>query len=278
MELENINVTDCISFKDNPFKVRNDNDMEMLIESVKDYGVMYPIMVRPQENGYEIISGHRRVYASKKAGIEKVPAFIREMSRDEAVICMVDSNLHRDHLLPSEKAFAYRMKLEAMKHQGRTSAQVGQKLTSIQKIADSATDSRSQIQRFIRLTYLDKTLLELVDEGRIALTPAVEMSYLRPEEQRAIVSIFEADEATPSYSQTSRMRKLSEQGLLSEDKVSEIMSEVKGNQREYIKLPTEKCSRYLSRFQTAQQKEDFIFKALEYYSKYLERQRNRDAR
>lgn len=278
-ELQEISISKCISFRDNPFKIKDDMNMEMLIDSIKNYGVMVPVVVRPQgEDSFEVISGHRRIYASKKAGLETIPAFVQLMTRDEATIFMVDSNLHRDGLLPSEKAFAYRMKLEAVKHQGRTSTQVGQKLTSIQQIADLATDSRSQIQRYIRLTNLEKPLLDLVDNGRIALTPAVELSYLQPVEQRAVAEVYARDEVTPSYAQAVRLRKLSEQGLLTVDKVFEILSEVKPNQREYFKLSSEKCNRYLSRFQTAQQKEDFVLKALDYYSKYLERQRNRDAR
>lgn len=189
----------------------------MLIDSIKESGVLIPIVVRPKGKEYEILSGHRRIYACKMAGINKVPAIIRELSRDEAVIFMVDSNLHREGLLPSEKGFAYKMKLEAMKHQGRTSAQVGQKLTSVQALADSSSDSKTQVQRYIRLTFLEKPLLDLVDEGRIALTPAVELSYLLPEEQRNLIETIESEDCTPSLSQSVRMRKLSNDGLLTMD-------------------------------------------------------------
>ncbi len=279
MEIKEIKVAECTPFKDNPFKVKQDLEMEMLIDSIKLNGVLVPIVVRPQkENGYEIISGHRRVYACKEAGIETVPAFIREMSRDESVIFMVDSNIQREHLLSSEKAFAYRMRLEAMKKQGfrtdLTSDQAGQKLQSVERLAQQTPDSKTQVQRYIRLTNLEKPLLDLVDEGRIAFTPAVELSYLLPEEQQMVITFFQSDEVTPSYSQSVRMRKLSEQGLLTEDKVFEIMTEVKGNQKEYLKLPTERYDRYLKRFHTPKEKEDFIEKALAHYSRFLERQRD----
>ncbi len=274
MNIQEISISKCRSFTENPFKVKDDAAMEMLTESVKENGILIPVVVKPEKDGYEIISGHRRIYAARKAGLEKVPAFIRELDRDSAVILLVDSNLHREGLLPSEKAFAYRMKLEAMKHQVRTSAQVGQ--TSVQRLADKSEDSRTQVQRYIRLTYLQKELLDLVDEGRIALTPAVELSYLQPEEQKDLIETIESEDCTPSYSQSVRMRKLSAEGLLSMDKIFEIMTEVKGNQKEYLKLPVERYERYLRRFHTPKEKEDFIEKALAYYSRYLER--SRDAR
>ena len=277
MRIEMIRVNACRPFEGNPFRVRDDAEMEMLTDSIREYGVMVPIMVRPVGyDGYEVVSGHRRLHACVKAGIDTVPAFIREMSRDEAVICMVDSNLQREGLLPSEKAFAYKMKLEAMKHQGRTSGQLVQKWTRDEV---ALSESGRTVQRYIRLTNLEPPLLRLVDEGRIALTPAVELSYLLPEEQRAIIETFETDEVTPSYSQAVRMRKLSELGLLSMDKVFEIMTEVKGNQKEYLKLSSERYEPYLGRFSTPRDKEDFIMKALDFYTRYLERQRSsRDER
>ena len=277
MRIEMIQVNACRPFEGNPFRVRDDTEMEMLTDSIRDYGVMVPIMVRHVGyDGYEVVSGHRRLHACVKAGIDTIPAFIREMSRDEAVICMVDSNLHREGLLPSEKAFAYKMKLEAMKHQGRTSGQLVQKWTR-DEVAMS--ESGRTVQRYIRLTNLEPPLLRLVDEGRIALTPAVELSYLLPEEQRAIIETYETDEVTPSYSQAVRMRKLSELGLLTMDKVFEIMTEVKGNQKEYLKLSSERYEPYLGRFSTPRDKEDFIMKALDFYTRYLERQRSsRDER
>lgn len=278
MKLEEIMVSACETFKDYPFKVKEDQELEMLAESIINKGVLFPIMVRPKDEGsYEIISGHRRVLACKKAGIERIPAFVRPMSRDEAVVCMVDSNLHRERLLPSERAFAYKMKVEALSHQGRASVRVGQKSTRA-LVAESVGESETQVQRYIRLTKLEKPLLELVDEGRIALSPAVEISHLLPEEQKVLIDIYEAEEITPSYSQAVRMRKLSKAGLLSPEKIVEILGEAKANQREFFKLPMERCDRYLSRFSNPKAREEFVLKALEYYTRYLERQRSRDAR
>ena len=241
--------------------------MEMLTESIKENGILIPIVVTPKDDGFEIISGHRRIYAAKKAGLATVPAFVRELDRDSAVIFMVDSNLHREGLLPSEKAFAYKLKMEALSHQGATCGQVGHK----SRDDVSNTDSGRQIQRYIRLTYLEKGLLNLADNGRIALTPAVELSYLLAEEQSDLLMTIESEDCTPSYSQAVRMRKLSEQGQLSIDSILKIMTEVKGNQKEYLKLPTEKYDRYLKRFRTPKEKEEFIERALNYYSRHLER-------
>ena len=249
----------------------------MLKDSIRESGILMPVAVRPKEKQYEILSGHRRIHACKQLGIETVPALVKELSRDSAVIFMVDSNLHREGLLPSEKAFAYKMKLEAMKHQGRTSVQLGQK-SSRDMLAASAGESATQIQRYIRLTHLEKPLLDLVDEGRIALTPAVELSYLLPEEQRDLLQTIESEDCTPSLSQSVRMRKLSAEGLLTMDRVFEIMTEVKGNQAEVLKIPTERIKRYFKPNTTYKQMEDYIVKALEYYARYLKRQRDRDSR
>lgn len=278
MNVKEIYVSDCVPFEDNPFKIQNNSEMEMLIDSVKENGILIPIVVRPKDEKYEILSGHRRIYACKVAGIETVPAIVRELTKDEAVIFMVDSNLQREGLLPSEKGFAYKMKLEAMKHQGRTSAQVGEKLTSVQQIADNTSDSRTQIQRYIRLTNLEKPMLDMVDEGRIALTPAVELSYLLPEEQKDLIETIESEDCTPSLSQSVRMRKLSADGLLTMDKIFEIMTEVKGNQIEVLKIPTDRVRRYFKPDTTYKQMEDYIVKALEHYTRYLKRQRDRDSR
>lgn len=279
MKIEEVNVRDCIPFRGSPFKVRDDSDMDMLIESVHEFGVMYPIMVRPTDDGlYEIISGHRRVRASVRAGIDTIPALVREMDRDEAVICLVDSNLHRDSLLPSEKAFAYRMKVEALSHQGKTSVQVGQK-SSRNFVARSAGESESQVQRYIRLTYLIKPILDLVDEGRIALTPAVELSYLPRQVQERINDIYEQMEITPSYSQSVQIRKLYENNALTDTKLDEIMHQPKANQQEYIRLPYERFDKYLSRFRTRDEMESYVAKALDYYERHLQRVRSdRDAR
>ena len=277
MDITEIRVSDCVPFEDYPFQIRDNAEMEMLKDSIRESGILMPVAVRPKEKQYEILSGHRRIHACKQLGIETVPALVRELSRDSAVIFMVDSNLHREGLLPSEKAFAYKMKLEAMKHQGRTSVQLGQK-SSRDTLAASAGESATQIQRYIRLTHLEKPLLDLVDEGRIALTPAVELSYLLPEEQRDLLQTIESEDCTPSLSQSVRMRKLSAEGLLTMDRIFEIMTEVKGNQTEVLKIPTDRIRRYFKPNATYKQMEDYIVKALEYYARYLKRQRDRDSR
>lgn len=277
MDITEIRVSDCVPFEDYPFQIRDNAEMEMLKDSIRESGILMPVAVRPKEKQYEILSGHRRIHACKQLGIETVPALIKELSRDSAVIFMVDSNLHREGLLPSEKAFAYKMKLEAMKHQGRTSVQLGQK-SSRDTLAASAGESATQIQRYIRLTHLEKPLLDLVDEGRIALTPAVELSYLLPEEQRDLLQTIESEDCTPSLSQSVRMRKLSAEGLLTMDRIFEIMTEVKGNQAEVLKIPTDRIKRYFKPNTTYKQMEDYIVKALEYYARYLKRQRDRDSR
>ena len=279
-KIEAVMLSQLFPFPDNPFKVNEGIEMDMLIESIKDFGIITPLIVRPVEDGYEIVSGHRRYEAARKAGLEKVPAFVRDMTRNAAVVTLVDSNLQREHLLPSEKAFAYRMKLDAMKRQGcrtdLTSAQFEPKFRSNEMLAHQSDDSRATIQRYIRLTYLEKPLLDLVDEGKIAFTPAVELSYLLPEEQSELIETIESEDCTLSLSQAQRMRKMSSDGVLDMDAIFSVMTEIKGNQKEYLKLPTEKYDRYLGRFHTPQQKEDFIMKALDHYSKYLIRQRDRD--
>lgn len=278
MKFTEIRIADCVPFEGNPFQIHEDTAMEMLTDSIRQSGVLVPVAVRLAGDGrYEIISGHRRIHACKKLGIETVPALITELDRDSAVIFMVDSNLQRESLLPSEKAFAYKMKLEALKHQGRTSDQLGQK-SSVQTVADASSDSKTQVQRYIRLTNLEKPLLDLVDEGRIALTPAVELSYLRPEEQRDLIQTIESEDCTPSLSQSVRMRKLSAEGLLDMDRIFEIMTEVKSNQVEVIRIPTERIRRFFKPATSYRQMEDTIVKALEYYARYLQRQRDRDSR
>lgn len=279
MNIQEIKVSECAAFRDNPFQVRDDEGMELLVQSIKEFGVMTPVVVRPvKEGGYEIVSGHRRIHACRRAGIEEIPALVRDMERDSAVIFMVDSNIQREGLLPSEKAFAYKMKVEALRHQGKRSVQPGQK-SSRGAVAENAGESETQVQRYIRLTKLEKPLLALVDEGRIAFTPAVELSYLSQVEQRDLLETIESEDATPSLSQAIRMRKLSEAGQLDMDGIFHIMSEVKGNQKEYIKLSSDKVGKYLNKLRTPQQKEDFILKALAFYARHLERQRSsRDGR
>lgn len=279
MNIQEIKVSECAAFRDNPFQVRDDEGMELLVQSIREFGVMTPVVVRPvKEGGYEIVSGHRRIHACRRAGIEEIPALVRDMERDSAVIFMVDSNIQREGLLPSEKAFAYKMKVEALRHQGKRSVQPGQK-SSRGAVAENAGESETQVQRYIRLTNLEKPLLALVDEGRIAFTPAVELSYLSQVEQRDLLETIESEDATPSLSQAIRMRKLSEAGQLDMDGIFHIMSEVKGNQKEYIKLSSDKVGKYLNKLRTPQQKEDFILKALAFYARHLERQRSsRDGR
>ena len=279
MNVKEIKVSECVAFQDNPFQVKDDEGMELLVQSIREFGVMTPVVVRPvKEGGYEIISGHRRIHACRRAGIEMIPALVRDMERDSAVIFMVDSNIQREGLLPSEKAFAYKMKVEALRHQGKRSVQPGQK-SSRGAVAENAGESETQVQRYIRLTKLEKPLLALVDEGRIAFTPAVELSYLTQQEQRDLLETIESEDATPSLSQAIRMRKLSEAGQLDMDGIFHIMSEVKGNQKEYIKLSSDKVGKYLNKLRTPQQKEDFILKALAFYARHLERQRSsRDGR
>ena len=279
MKVEEIGVASCVPFSGNPFKVRDDFDMELLVQSVLDYGVMFPIMVRPLDGGkYEIVSGHRRVHACEKAGIDKIPAFIKSMSRNEAVIMMVDSNLQRESLLPSEKAFAYKLKMDALKRQGKrtdlTSDRVGPKLTAAE-ISDD--DSATQVKRYIRLTCLIKPLLDLVDEGRIALGPAVELSYLPDAAQKAVYEYYAENEVTPSYSQANKMKKLYADGLLTPDALTQILVQPKPNQVETIKIPVD----FVRRFRpagTMKEWQDFIQKACEYYAKILRRNREKGAR
>jgi len=278
-EIKAIKVSDLHPFPDNPFKVQDDMDMEMLVESIKEYGVITPLVVRPLDTGgYEIISGHRRTAACQKAGIDKIPAFVRSMDRDATIVALVDSNLHREHILPSEKAFAYKMKLEAIKHQGRTSPQVAEKL-SVDYVGNADGVSGDTVCRYVRLTNLCPKLLQLVDDGKIAISPAVALSYLAEKEQTDLLETIESEDCTPSLSQAVRMRKISADGILDMDRIFEIMTETKGNQKEYLKLPSEKYAHYFGQFQTTQQKEDFIMKALEHYTKFLDRRRSdRDAR
>ena len=276
MKFEKIRVDHCVPFCENPFKVRDDFAMELLVQSISDYGVMFPILVRPLANGtYETVSGHRRIHACKKAGVEMIPAFIRPMDREEAVICMVDSNLQREGLLPSEKAFAYKMKVDALAHQGKTSVRVGQK-SSRGLVAADVGESETQIQRYIRLTYLIKPLLDLVDEGRIALSPAVELSYLSEAAQKAVYDYYAKNEVTPSYSQANQMKKRSNDGTLTTESLKQILDQPKPNQAEIIKIPVASVRRFRPNY-SIKQLQDFIEKACEHYARYL-RNRERDAR
>ena len=271
----NIPVSKIHPFEGNPYKVLDNDEMNTLICSIQEQGILTPIIIRPIENTdeYEVISGHRRLHAIVKAGMKEVPAFIYAVTRDEAAIMLVDSNLHREHILPSEKAFAYKLKLEAMKHQGITCGQVGHK--SRDEISD--TDSGRQIQRYIRLTYLIPELLDLVDEEKIALTPAVELSYLTDEEQYALLGVIEVEDRTPSLSQAVRFKKLSQTGNLSDDDIETIMQEDKANQKPMFKVSMEKLQEIAPRVKD-KDFEDFVLKACEHYYRYLLRQRDRDSR
>ena len=273
-------------FPEHPFKVKDDEEMEKLKDSISLYGVLTPVVARRCENGrYELISGHRRKYACKALGIEFIPAIVREMSREEAVIAMVDSNLQREHILPSEKAFAYKMKLEAIKCQGKrndlTSTPLAGKLgvESADKIGEQSGESADQVRRYIRLTELVPELLELVDDGRMAFRPAVEISYLTEDEQRDLVETIDSEDCTPSLSQACRMKKLSQEGKLDMDAIFAIMTEEKANQKEKIKIPAERLDRFFERGTPQAEIEKVIIAALEdYYARIRQRRANRDAR
>ena len=271
-------------FAGHPFKVKDDEEMNTLIESIQMQGVLSSLIVRPIENtdDYEVISGHRRLHAARKAGITEVPALIYALDRDAAAIAVVDSNLHREHISPSEKAFAYRMKLEAMSRQGHrsdlTSDQLGRKLETAEIIAQQSDDSKSQVRHYIRLTYLIPEFLEKMDEGEIALSVGVELSFLDESSQREVLEQCAINDCTPSYSQAWRMHKADREGTLTTAVIQTIMSEEKANQRETVKVPISRLREVLPQGLDAKKTEDFIIKACDYYRKYLVRQRNRDER
>lgn len=256
-------------FKDHPFKVMEDEEMERLKESIRESGVLIPALARPAENGYELISGHRRLAACRALGLNTMPVIVRNLTDEEAIITMVDSNLQREHILPSEKAFAYKMKMEALSHQGKTSRQVGEKW-SVSQISEAGNDSERQIHRYIRLTNLIPDILKLVDEGWIALTPAVELSYLNSHEQNALYQIMDCDEVTPSLSQAQRLRKLSEDYTLTDSGISQIMSEIKGNHKEYLKIEAAPLRRYFPPGTTAKQMQTTMIRAMEFYRQHTQ--------
>lgn len=265
------------SFENHPYRVEENEEMKQLTQSIKENGILSPLIVRQIDNGeYEIISGHRRLFAGKRTGLTEVPAFVTELDRDKATIVLVDSNLHREHLLPSEKAFAYKMKVEAMNRQGErtdlTSSQVGKRLNTYEVVAEKSGESRNQIHRYIRLTNLLPELLKYVDDGRIAFTPAVELSYLNDIEQRDLLQAMELNDCSPSLSQAVRMKKLSQAGELTDDKILEIMSEEKANQKERIKIPTERVRKYFPQNYSNAQIEEMIVKLCEAH--YKRKQRN----
>ena len=272
--MTNISINQLHPFKDHPYKVLDNDEMNSLIESVQEYGMMSPLIVRPLEgttDQYEIISGHRRFRAAQKAGLCEVPAFIRPVSRDEAAIMLVDSNLHREHILPSEKAFAYKMKMEALSHQGKTCGQVGHK--SREDVSD--TDSGRQVQRYVRLTNLIPELLDLMDEGKIAFSVGVELSYLPPEIQHDLLDIIELEDCTPSYSQAYRLHKAFNDHVLTREGLAVVMSEEKPNQRDRIVLPRKAFDDVLPKGYSKEDAESFIMDAIKHYNEYRHRKRDR---
>ena len=283
-KVEELPLSELTPFKNHPFKVKNDAEMAELMKSIADAGILSPALARPKEGGgYELISGHRRLAACKALGMDTMPVIVRKLTDEEAVITMVDSNLQREHILPSEKAFAYKMKMEALNQQGKrtdlTFCQVGTKLNTASEIAASGGDSERQVFRYIRLTNLIPEILQMVDDGRIALTPAVELSYLQPSEQETLFSIMDCDEVTPSLSQAQRLRRMSEEQRFTDSAVMQLMSEVKGNQVEYVKVPVDKLRSYFRPDTSMKQMTETLVKAMDFYNKHLERQRrDRDAR
>jgi len=285
MKQTNIAITSLHPFAGNPYQVRDDAEMDALVKSIREYGIYTPLIVRPmegQENEYEVISGHRRLYAAQKAGLSEVPALIYPLDRSAAAIAVVDSNLHREHILPSEKAFAYKLKMDALRHQGKrtdlTSSQIATKYNAAAQVGADTGESRDQVYRYIRLTNLIPALLKLVDEGRIAFSVAVELSYLHQSTQEHIAEIYDRDEATPSYSQAVRMHKYEREGMLDAASIQAIMAEQKPNQKERISLPVEQLRRYFPKHYTPQKIQDAILKLMEEQYRQRERSRERDTR
>lgn len=275
--IKNIPLDELHPFKNHPFKILNNEEMERMIESIRKVGTITPALARPlPDGGYELISGHRRLAACQVLGIETMPVIVREMSDDEAVIAMVDANLQRETILPSEKAFAYKMKLDAIKHQGVTSRQLGEKLLSITQVSKDSDDSERQIQRYIRLTCLIPELLSMVDDKKIAFNPAVEISYLDRDEQLTLLDAINMNDCTPSHAQSIRLKKMSQDGLLTADAIYAILSEEKPNQKEQIKLPRDELRKYFPQNYSDKQIKRDILKGLELLKR--QRERNRDAR
>lgn len=276
-QVQEIAVTALHGFKDHPFQVKDDESFQELCDSIQKYGVLSPLLARPRSDGYEIVSGHRRKAAALSLGMDKLPVLVRDMTDDEAVILMVDSNIQRENLLPSEKAFAYKMKYEALKHQGKaTSPQVAAKLRTDDEIGKSMGLSGDTVRRYIRLTYLAKPILDLVDEQRIALSPAVELSYLSKLEQAELWDIMQSEDCTPSLSQAVRMKKLSQIVQLTPERIFDIMSEEKANQKERVRLEVSAIRKYFPRSYTPAQMEQSILKMLD--EQFKRRQRSREER
>ena len=278
--VQNISISELVPFKDHPFKVVDDEAMLRTTESIAQYGVLTPLIARPLEDGgYEIISGHRRAHAAEMAGLTEVPVLVRQMDDDAATVLMVDSNLQRENILPSERAYAYKMKLEALKHQGErsdlTSGQLGPKLRSDEQLAQEAGESRKQVQRYIRLTNLIPELLEMVDQKQISFNPAVELSYLAPEEQEIFMQAMDEVQASPSLSQAQRLKKLAQEGDFTMDAAREIMNEVKKGDLERVTFRNEQLRKYFPRSYTTQQMQDTIIKLLDQWQKKKARDQER---
>ena len=275
--VRNIPLAELHPFKGHPFKVQNNEEMQRMIESIRKVGAITPALARPlPDGGYELISGHRRLAACQVLGVETMPVIVRELSDDEAVIAMVDANLQRETILPSEKAFAYKMKLDAIKHQGIASVQVAEKLLSVEKVAEEAGESKDQVRRYIRLTYLIPELLSMVDDNKIAFNPAVEISYLDRDEQLTLLDAINMNDCTPSHAQSIRLKKMSQDGLLTADAIYAILSEEKPNQKEQIKLPRDELRKYFPQNYSDEQIKRDILKGLELLKR--QREHNRDAR
>ena len=275
--LRDIPLNELYPFKDHPFKIQNDDEMKRLMESIQKFGTLTPALARPlPKGGYELISGHRRLAACQVLEIETMPVIVREMSDDEAVIAMVDANLQREHILPSEKAFAYKMKRDALNHQGITSPQVGEKLLTVKKIGADNGDSKNQVLRYIRLTHLIPELLSMVDENKIAFNPAVEISYLEQAEQRTLLDAMEQNDCTPSHAQAIRLKKLSQEGVLQDQTIYDILAEQKPNQQEQFKFKREDIRKYFPKSYTDKQVCDTVIKLLEQWQR--RRERDRDSR
>ena len=273
-------LSDLHPFEDHPFKVLDDELMEQTVESIKQIGVVSPLIVRPDpEGGFEILSGHRRLHAAQLAGLETVPVIVKEMDDDAAIIFMVDSNLQRENILPSERAFSYKMKLEAMKHQGQrgdlTSDQVGQKSWAVNQLADDANESKTQVQRFIRLTNLIPEILDMVDEKKIAFNPAVELSYLKPSEQKEFLEAMDYAQASPSLSQAQRLKKLSQEGGCTLDAMCEVMNEIKKDELDHVTIKNEVLRKYFPKSYTPKQMQDTIIRLLEKWQRSKQRDMER---
>ena len=275
--VQNIPLCELHQFKNHPFKIQNSEEMERMIESIRKVGAITPAIARPlPDGGYELISGHRRLAACQVLGVETMPVIVREMTDDEAVIAMVDANLQRETIHPSEKAFAYKMKLDAIKHQGVASVQVAEKLLSVEKVAEDAGESKDQVRRYIRLTHLIPELLSMVDDGKIAFSPAVELSYLQSSEQQILLDAMELNDCTPSHAQSIRLKKLSQEGVLDNPAIYEVMAEQKPNQQEQYKFKRDDIRKYFPKGYTDKQVYDTVLKLLEQWQR--KRERNRDAR